>query len=480
MRDVLTVIIVVLILGILLDGWRRMRNARRDTLKVSRAVYRPKPSDKHQAPEERVRSPFSSELPNGGARVVGSRTSATSVVRKENPGAPKTVKSGTSTSPTNKSRQNFENKPDPLDPDWADSDNEPPVQATPIWSETPKTGIADIESADADTDSADYYDNEYLNTAGPDAEPVQVPVRRAKPEEESARIPQQVTLNLDESVPLLMESVEDDEQESETTQSYSAASRTREGESLKASAHQSSMAGDYGTQNIGNLTSDDERIEPTLGAGASLDSFDIESFDIESSDIESSDIEGSDIVSPGGDHGASQAEPPKSKGKANKAAPKFEPASSAEEEDPGEPEEVLIINVMARPGHYFQGEPLLQEIFDAGMRYGSMNIFHRYRDARGGGPVLFSLANMVKPGTFDLDAMEQFQTPGVSLFMTLPMSGDSLEAFDLMLDTAKGIAENLYGELKDENRSVMTKQTMEHARQRVLEFERRQLSRAHH
>src|SRR5690625_1076227 len=126
---------------------------------------------------------------------------------------------------------------------------------------------------------------------------------------------------------------------------------------------------------------------------------------------------------------------------------------------------------------YFHSDAMQKAIFDQGLLNCSMSIFHRYRDARGGGPVQFSLANMVKPGTFDLDAMESFQTPGASLFMTLPLEGDSVAAIDLMLATAKTLAETLGGELKDENRSAMTRQTMEHDRQRVLDFVRRQLSR---
>lgn len=107
-----------------------------------------------------------------------------------------------------------------------------------------------------------------------------------------------------------------------------------------------------------------------------------------------------------------------------------------------------------------------------------MNIFHRHEQDNGEGPIQFSLANMVKPGTFDLDNMANFSTPGVSMFLTLPMATDSIKAFDIMRHTAQTIAEILDGELKDEQRSVMTRQTMEHYRQRIVEYERKRLSRA--
>lgn len=52
-----------------------------------------------------------------------------------------------------------------------------------------------------------------------------------------------------------------------------------------------------------------------------------------------------------------------------------------------------------------------------------------------------------------------------------------MEAFNIMADTAMAIADHLGGELKDEHRSVMTAQTLEHCRQRIRDFERKLLSR---
>src|SRR5690606_16085231 len=108
-----------------------------------------------------------------------------------------------------------------------------------------------------------------------------------------------------------------------------------------------------------------------------------------------------------------------------------------------EPEEVLIINIMASKGENFRGDALLEILLECGMRFGDMNIFHRYSDKKGEGALLFSLANMVKPGTFDLDTMDEFETPGVSLFMTLPIKADSMQSFELMVDTARTIADEL-------------------------------------
>jgi len=140
-----------------------------------------------------------------------------------------------------------------------------------------------------------------------------------------------------------------------------------------------------------------------------------------------------------------------------------------------EAEEVFVINVMAGKGESFSGARLLEILLAKGMRFGEMSIFHHHLDEDGEGPVLFSMANMVKPGTFKLSQMDTFTTPGVSFFMVLPVATDSMSAFNRLVDTAQALAETLNGELKDENRSVMTAQTIEHCRQRIQDFERRRL-----
>lgn len=152
--------------------------------------------------------------------------------------------------------------------------------------------------------------------------------------------------------------------------------------------------------------------------------------------------------------------------------------SQVTDTEDAEAEEVLILNVMAREGQRLAGIALLEVLLECGMRYGDMQIFHFHQNENGEGPILFSLANMVVPGTFDLSAMDNFATPGVSLFLTLPVAGSSMQTFDAMLHTAQSLCDNLGAELKDENRSVMTGQTIEHCRQRIREFERKQLSRA--
>lgn len=136
-------------------------------------------------------------------------------------------------------------------------------------------------------------------------------------------------------------------------------------------------------------------------------------------------------------------------------------------------EEVLVINVIARDADGFKGPALLQNILESGLRFGEMDIFHRHESMAGNGEVLFSMTNGVKPGTFDLDDFELFYTPAVSFFLGLPGPRHPKQAFDVMIAAARKLAHELNGELKDDQRSVMTAQTIEHYRQRIVEFERK-------
>ncbi|MNI51904.1 Cell division protein ZipA [compost metagenome] len=139
-------------------------------------------------------------------------------------------------------------------------------------------------------------------------------------------------------------------------------------------------------------------------------------------------------------------------------------------------EEVLVISVICRDAAGFKGPALLQNILESGLRFGEMDIFHRHESMAGNGEVLFSMANAVKPGIFDLDDIDHFSTPAVSFFLGLPGPRHPKQAFDVMVAAARKLSQELNGELKDDQRSVLTAQTIEHYRQRIVEFERRALT----
>ena len=134
-------------------------------------------------------------------------------------------------------------------------------------------------------------------------------------------------------------------------------------------------------------------------------------------------------------------------------------------------DEVLVLWVIAKPDCVLPGPTLLQTFSEAGLEYDGQ-VFHKVADGR----ELFTVANGVEPGTFDLSAVEAFATRGVVFLLRLSAE-DGAEAFDAMLEAAQALAADADAELKDEQRSDVSRQTVMHYRQRVADFKRKSMRR---
>lgn len=383
MREWLTVIIILLISGILLDGIRRMRAHRRETLRLSRRM-----PEEDEGVDERLSS---SEFPSGGPRVASYR-----------------------------------------DPDEVPNINQNLRQS---YADSRKTRGAPRRAAES-----------------------------GSPEN---------------PVPMLMDSVEESANQDASLHSDIDRAGIRQGNSdADHDERRQHGADDFGSHP-----------EPTLG---SLDDLDDNERQSRQTEVDSSEYRGGrsehrpqsrepapspdahDEGRPAETEVANEGAAPKNTTTAVEPdAQSSEASDSASAAKPQQPDEVLVIHVMARRENLLSGSLLLDSMLQQGLRFGEMDIFHRHESPDGYGKILFSVANMVMPGTFDLDDMEQFETPGITMFLSLPIAGDSIAAYDLMARTALGLAADLDGELKDENRSVMTRQTIEHGRQRVVEYERK-------
>ncbi|THB73970.1 MAG: cell division protein ZipA [Gammaproteobacteria bacterium] len=156
--------------------------------------------------------------------------------------------------------------------------------------------------------------------------------------------------------------------------------------------------------------------------------------------------------------------------------PKHEPAeynqSQSDESDQHQVEEqqsedggVIVLYVRCPAGKLVSGKDLKRAFAKQGLVYGDMKIFHRLvKDIKGVRSPLFGIANMVEPGTFNLESMDEMETPGVTVFMQLPAVVDNLTAFNDMFKTSLEIAESINGELVTQNKNPVTKPWLEQMR----------------
>lgn len=137
------------------------------------------------------------------------------------------------------------------------------------------------------------------------------------------------------------------------------------------------------------------------------------------------------------------------------------------------PEVVLSIHACCRNDSGFPGEALLHLFGACDLRYGREGIFHRYEEADGRGPIQFSVSQTFEPGIFDPNTITEDSFSSLSFFMSLPGPTRALEAYLAMSEMARVMETQLNAELLDSSRSVFTRQTVEHDRQQIVDFERR-------
>ena len=151
-------------------------------------------------------------------------------------------------------------------------------------------------------------------------------------------------------------------------------------------------------------------------------------------------------------------------------------AASEPEEEAGEGSgkayatKIVTLHVVAPEGSILPPEALHEMFERRGYHHGDMSIFHSLYEGR----TVFSIARMVKPGTFDPDDLSSFETPGLALILQLPGPVAADTAFEVMLSEAFDIAGELGGAVLDANRSTLGRQTEQHLREGIYEYMHRQ------
>jgi len=115
---------------------------------------------------------------------------------------------------------------------------------------------------------------------------------------------------------------------------------------------------------------------------------------------------------------------------------------------------VLVFYVMARDPEGFAGSHLARVFRELHLEAGDRDIF--YRHAEDGRQAVFCVANAIEPGRFDLAALDELRTPGLTVFAVLPGPWSARHILTAMHRAALTLADRLDGEVLDGRRAPLT------------------------
>jgi cell division protein ZipA len=161
-------------------------------------------------------------------------------------------------------------------------------------------------------------------------------------------------------------------------------------------------------------------------------------------------------------------------GQARQAGDADDEASASQQPQEPEPpladaarQRIVALRLICNEGRW-PGREVTDALQAEGLSFGKYSIFHRERDD---GKSIFFVASMVEPGSFDLDAADSQSYPGISVFAVIPGPVEAPATFDMMLATARRLADRIGGHLQDEQGSTLTAQRILSLREELVHFE---------
>ncbi|MDH3694133.1 MAG: cell division protein ZipA C-terminal FtsZ-binding domain-containing protein [Gammaproteobacteria bacterium] len=131
---------------------------------------------------------------------------------------------------------------------------------------------------------------------------------------------------------------------------------------------------------------------------------------------------------------------------------------------------LVVLNVIANEGLEFHGRVIDQCAAEFGLELGRMNIYHKTIADVMGPRNLYSMANLLAPGNFDSEHMDEIRTKGLSLFMSLPTNYQPADVFLDMAHTARSISERLNGEVVDRDQNPLSERGINAIHQQILNY----------
>ena len=135
-------------------------------------------------------------------------------------------------------------------------------------------------------------------------------------------------------------------------------------------------------------------------------------------------------------------------------------------------DKIVTLYLAARAGRKLHGPDIVVAAEKAGLVYGHMGVFHRLIENHPERGPIFSVANIMKPGSFDMANIQALETPALAFFLTLPAPISALDAWETMLPTAQRMAELLDGVVLDDQRNALGRQRIAHIRDEMRAYDR--------
>lgn len=148
------------------------------------------------------------------------------------------------------------------------------------------------------------------------------------------------------------------------------------------------------------------------------------------------------------------------------------PGSTAGRRVSEEFDKIVTLYIAAKAGEKLRGPDIVVAAEKTGLTYGHMNVFHRLVEGHPERGPVFSVANIMKPGSFEMATIQSLETPAIAFFLTLPAPVAALDAWETMLPTAQRMAELLDGVLLDESRNALGRQRIQHLRDELRAWDR--------
>jgi FtsZ-interacting cell division protein ZipA len=131
---------------------------------------------------------------------------------------------------------------------------------------------------------------------------------------------------------------------------------------------------------------------------------------------------------------------------------------------------MIAFAVMSQVGRTLSGEAVLNLFSDLDLTFAEGAGFYLKADAGDMENPLFTVANMVTPGTFDPTIFVAETTPGLLLFTRLENDNTAWEKFSAIAETAEELAEQLDGVLCDEQNKAISASRMVEIQNEVAAF----------